>query len=669
MGKFSRISTTLIVSSCIAGCSAVSQGLGKKKETDSPSIFDDGGLLKVASEPPKYESELKDKIKIDSSAVVTGQKTEHKQLAIEAIKLVSSGDLEKASEKINAALQLKPTVSGYHLLNGITYHLIADKGDHRSYELAEQGYKIAKKMDKSNWYADYYLGRLYIDLGKFSLAQTHLTEALSLNNRDAAVYRSLAYAAYRAGNPELAAAAISGMEQKIGSHTKESAKNAAVIMAALGEEEKSDNYLKNLASSSSSHRIERRISDWNDLYERSKKQGLIKVVDDPYGGDDSGGGDPYGGDDSGGGDTGEGEASAEASGDKEASGEESAVLDKENKMVVVDVVIIRTEETLTTQRGVNLLTGLQLQFGGAMGNGGQDSVAWGRGTTKEHQWVGDSSTPPTTVTSTITRSLVESISIPGITYTLNLANSNNQRNEILARPTIIAANGKPSEFFSGVELEASAVATGAQGGESVSVSKEIGVKLLINPEMMDDGRIRLGVDAERTFLKTPSSDVNFTFRVETSKTKVNANVVMRFGETLILSGLSEKEVENQRDGVPLLQDVPVVQYLFSQKSTKEFQKSVMILLTPRPANYIYQSDRARKAHAKTLTPDERPIANLRARYSDWFRPYPNWASVFNHMQGNNLYREFRTGDVKLESWSDMRTLSSRLNQVSEFIWY
>ncbi|MBT3770205.1 MAG: hypothetical protein HOF85_10145, partial [Acidiferrobacteraceae bacterium] len=39
--------------------------------------------------------------------------------------------------------------------------------------------------------------------------------------------------------------------------------------------------------------------------------------------------------------------------------------------------------------------------------------------------------------------------------------------------------------------------------------------------------------------------------------------------------------EHNRDGVPGLQDAPFLQYFFSQRDISEFQKSVLILLTPR----------------------------------------------------------------------------------------
>jgi type II secretory pathway component GspD/PulD (secretin) len=81
----------------------------------------------------------------------------------------------------------------------------------------------------------------------------------------------------------------------------------------------------------------------------------------------------------------------------------------------------------------------------------------------------------------------------------------------------------------------------------------------------------------------------------------NANVVMRMGDTLILGGLSEKESTNTRDGVPGMQDIPFLQYLFSAQQKTEFQKSVLILITPRPANYTWLSDASKAEYAKTTS--------------------------------------------------------------------
>lgn len=52
-------------------------------------------------------------------------------------------------------------------------------------------------------------------------------------------------------------------------------------------------------------------------------------------------------------------------------------------------------------------------------------------------------------------------------------------------------------------------------------------------------------------------------------------------ETLILSGLSERETIKVSSRVPVLGDVPIVQNMFSRGEESQFTKSVLMLLTPR----------------------------------------------------------------------------------------
>ena len=328
----------------------------------------------------------------------------------------------------------------------------------------------------------------------------------------------------------------------------------------------------------------------------------------------------------------------------------------ENKMVIVDVVIIRTEEDNTTSKGVNLLNGLTLQFGGGV----SDTAAFGISN------ISYKSDETPGLAKTITRA----INIPSITYSLNIANSATARNEILARPTLVALSGQESEFFSGIRIQAAAIGGASNTGSSVQIEDEIGVRLKVLPEFLEDGRVKLAVEAERTFLATPNTtSITYEFRVDTSKTNVIANVAMNYGETLILSGMSEKETERVSSGVPFLQDIPLIQYFFSKRTTRDFHKSVLILLTPRPPSYVQQTTEDREKASTSMNKEERVLSVMQARYSDWFKPYPNWASVFNHLQDNALYREFRTGDVNMEKWESQVGYKNRLKKAIEFLYH
>ena len=568
---------------------------------------------------------------------------ESDRLAVESVKLLALGKFTDASEKINKALKIRLDSSYYHLINGLIYHLQTRSGGDATYDLAEQGYNQAIQFDGSNWLAHYFAGLLSIDTSKFDAASQHLAEALYLHPDDSGVLNAFAYASYRAGSPEQAAGAINAMEAMGGTRTAGELRNAALIMAAVGEQERAQAYLgrlKRLGDTRSAELVERRMADWRDVYRQPRLTNTQFGSPSPFGAPPAGqpGAAPGFG----------------APGTPGAPGGAPATAPgTENKMIVVDVVLISTEEEFSKSRGVNLLRGLQIQFGGPSGTpAAQRTFKYDRGGTAQV-------------------SITRTITIPSILYNLNIFNSSDNRTEILARPTLVATAGKQSEFFSGEELNAVVVNSSNNSSSSpVNIQKEIGTSLQITPNFLPSGQVALKITAARTFIKTPNSNLaGFDARVETAKSKVDANVVMRSGETLILGGLSEKEGESTRDGIPLLQDIPLVQYFASQSTKREYQKSTLILVTPRPAQYVYQPENARQEYEKSLSEDERPFANLRSRYSDWFRPYPNWASVFHHLQENPLYREFRTGDVTLENWTDMRSLKDRLKSFIDFLHY
>ena len=594
--------------------------------------------------------------------------SESDKLASQAVTLLLSDRLAEASRQINAALRMRVDRSYYHLINGLVYHLQARRGEAGAFDLAEQGYRQALQFDPSNWQAHFFAGLLHVDQSRFQLAAQHLAEATYLNPEDAGLLNAFAYAAYRAGVPDVAAGAVQALESMGGLKTSTELRNGAVVMAAVGEWERALDYVRRLRArgdAAAAGRVERRIQDWRRWFDQPQMQqvqygapapgaipsatGGAAMPGQALPGQGAPGGDPAFG--AAPGMPGQQGAMGGAMPMQMGAAPVPTAPGTQNKMVVVDVVIISTEEDFSSSKGINLLRGLQIQFGGPGG------PAYSRNTAVKD--------------GTSTLAVTRSITMPSITYNLNIFNMASARNEILARPTLVATASRPSEFFSGAELNAVVVNSSNNSSASpVNIQKDIGTSLSLTPSFLEDGRVLMKVMAQRTFIKTPNSNLTgFDARVETSKSRVDASVVMRPGETLILSGLSEKEGEITRDGVPLLQDVPGLQYLFARSTSRDYQKSTLILITPRPPQYVYQPEKARAEYEQSLSEDERPFANLRSRYADWFRPYPNWSSIFHHLQDNARYREFRTGDVALENWTDTRSMRDRLNKVLEFLHY
>ena len=563
-----------------------------------------------------------------------------RRLVSEAVDAIDESRLAEASRKINQALKLDVTNPYLQFLNGFVYSLLAKSQDTTKAELAEMGFELSRQFDPSNWIAIYHQGLLNLERRRFDLAQRYFSEAALLNDREPGILYHLATSSYYVHDPETAAGALKRL-RTLGSYRRDPRvlQASALVMAASNrpaEAQKFSEDFGEVVSDTSRHnRLNRRLADWKQFHKlgqtaKLKAPGELVVADLAV---------P---------DETDGQKLAEVK--KEVSPKDDKPTNKAD-MVIVDVVIVRTEEKITNRKGVNLLNSLTIQFG----EGDNPGLSYVRTSTKS-------------ASANIARTVVRRIEIPSITYSLNIANSNANRNEILARPSLTALNGKTSRFFSGIHINAAAISASGQG-TPIEVERDVGVSMAILSKLLKSGRLILKVIAERTFLTTPNTtSITFSQRIDTSKTRVSATVNMEFGETVILSGLSEKETEYKRDGVPGLQEIPILQYGFSQEDKSDFQKSVLILLTPRRPAYTYQLS-SNSEESQNTSGNKDVLNELKARYSDWFSPYPNWASVFNHMQENSLYREFRTGDVDLETWENERIRSNRIKKILEFLYY
>ncbi len=629
------------------------------------------------------------------------QQTDALERAVSALKQASNLDLVTASKSINGALMLDARNSYLHFFNGFIYHLQARQGDGEKTDMAIEGYRQAVRLEPSNWIAQEFLGLALMEQKRYPQAQEAFAEVLLSQPDDLVVLGRMLAASYLAGDARSACAVADQIQAQPEARTVEFMRTAVSVYAACGKFDSADKARQAYEASGPSpaqvKEVSRRVEQWRAFHRARdletdgtvSKDGPRMVqtqganiygtpirsnpASPPAGSGSSGSGNSssgtsassppassYGNSSAGSSGFGAADTMSGGFGSGGSLGANAGAKPGASRMVLVDVVMVRTEDSITTTRGVNLLSALSIQFGGS------NAPAFSRVSSSDGY-----------NTTTI---LNRTVTVPALAYTLNVANANSNLNEVLARPTLAAVEGMRSEFFSGTSLNAAVVSNSTSGGGSaVSLERRYGVKLTVQPQILPDGRVHLAIDAARTFLKPPSANIGFTYKLEISEILANANVVMNLGDTLVLGGLSEKESTTNRDGVPLLQDLPGVQYLFSQQQRTDYQRSVLILITPRPAAYTWLAEDEQAAAASGAAGagassngergDTSSMTALRARYGDWFKPYPNLASVFHHLNHTALYREFRTADVTLERWDRMDTTRNRLRQALDFLFY
>ena len=329
----------------------------------------------------------------------------------------------------------------------------------------------------------------------------------------------------------------------------------------------------------------------------------------------------------------------------------------DERMVMVDVVIIGSTEDVRKKSGLNLLNGLNLQFGNTMD--GVAAFSQGRSRSVDRF---------ESTNNTASRTIIRALTIPAINYSLNIINSSDSNSKILAKPSLIALSGQQSTFFSGVTINGAAT---SGNGDPVQIEKEIGVSLSITPIFLTDEKVFLKVVAERTFLMDPSSSVKYDFRLDTTKTTVNSSVVLEIGKTLILGGLTEQQDANSLDGVPVLRDIPIARLLFSEKDIRKYKKTITILITPKLSQesedvsekkkILFKSDK-KNPDLLILNENLSTANKLNIKNNVNFSKYKR--TIINNFVSSdnfNLSNESKTDQIKKTIIEMARELSSRVN--------
>ena len=144
--------------------------------------------------------------------------------------------------------------------------------------------------------------------------------------------------------------------------------------------------------------------------------------------------------------------------------------------VSIDAYVIRQSRDAASNAGINLLSALELQFGGTL---------FAANYSKEND------DPTSKGTS---RSL--EVSIPTVSYALNMASTSRSGFSIEASPSVVAVAGKTSRFFEGAN-----VLIVPRGDETEPLERDIGIDLKVTPNEIGDGYIDLTAILELSNLR------------------------------------------------------------------------------------------------------------------------------------------------------------------------
>jgi type II secretory pathway component GspD/PulD (secretin) len=245
------------------------------------------------------------------------------------------------------------------------------------------------------------------------------------------------------------------------------------------------------------------------------------------------------------------------------------------------------------------------------------------------------------------RTITDAISTPALNYNLNIFNAGGQSYQVVARPTLTAYRGETSEFFVG------RTSTIPVSGVNVAQLErvDIGITLKVTPIEIDGDRIKVRIDATRSFASNEQAG-SFAEALTLFRQSVVATAEVRFGESLVLSGLSESVNDSGNTRTPVLGRLPVVGSMFNDRSSLERRDAALILLTPSPVVRLPANYWARP----------QAVEKLGRLWTNVIDPASNATDISARLAQTRLFTRALPGDSPL-TWKDdgdLRSLESLL---------
>jgi len=154
--------------------------------------------------------------------------------------------------------------------------------------------------------------------------------------------------------------------------------------------------------------------------------------------------------------------------------------------------------------------------------------------------------------------------------------------KILSNPKVMTVNNKEARISSGTDIPiriVSATATTSAGSTNTEGVQIISASLTLSviPTITNDNRINMA-------LKVEKSEPDFSNEVDgiptITKREASAEVVVNNGETIVLGGILTKNEAESESAVPFLSKIPILGWLFKNKSTSKTEDELMIFITP-----------------------------------------------------------------------------------------
>lgn len=144
--------------------------------------------------------------------------------------------------------------------------------------------------------------------------------------------------------------------------------------------------------------------------------------------------------------------------------------------------------------------------------------------------------------------------------------------------------------------------------------RDTGVILSITPRIHESGRVFLKIEQEVSSVGATTSSTIDSPTIK--QRRIKTTVQIKDGEALALGGLIQDQVNDTRNQIPILGDIPVLGNAFKEKGGSVGKTELIVLITPRIVRSLHEAREISDEYVRKFDvymPRQRGIERSRAR--------------------------------------------------------
>jgi general secretion pathway protein D len=190
---------------------------------------------------------------------------------------------------------------------------------------------------------------------------------------------------------------------------------------------------------------------------------------------------------------------------------------------------------------------------------------------------------PVTTTDSNGTTTTTTLTVPGFAALFNLNEFRGAIN-VLSTPQILTSDNKEAEIVVGENVPfISQKESDPARAQSVFTSierKDVGITLRLTPQIAEGDFVKLDIYQEISALKQESTLVVLTVGPTTTKRSTKTSVVVKDNQTVVIGGLMQEREEENINKMPILGDIPLIGWLFKNKSVDKTKTNLLVFITP-----------------------------------------------------------------------------------------